>query len=110
MTKLTEDKNILRKDLILRFSYFRVKNKLSAKALSEMLGNSEGYIAKFEQGLLNMPMDKLLECITIFGISNEEFFADNYQKYQEDKKFLVKFKKLSKENQELLLKVMDTMK
>lgn len=109
---VTEDNKIdpKRKDLILRFSYFRVKNKLSALALSLMLGNSKAYIGKFEQGKLNMSMDKLLECISIFGVSNEEFFSDNYQNYAEEKKIINKFRKLSKESQELVLNLMDSLK
>ncbi len=99
-----------RADLILRFVYFRNRSNLSAKALSEMLGNSKGYIAKFEQGNLNMPMDKLLECVEIFGVSVEEFFSENYQNLQEEKKFVSKYHKLSKENKELILKIMDALK
>ena len=57
-----------------------------------------------------MPMDKLLECITIFGVSNEEFLSDNYQNYAEEKKLVTKFRKLSKESQDLIFNLMDSMK
>ena len=74
------------------------------------MNQAKAYIAKFEQGKLNMPMDKLLECITIFGVSNEEFFSDNYQNYAEEKKLVTKFRKLSKESQDLIFNLMDSMK
>ena len=55
-------------------------------------------------------MDKLLECITIFGVSNEEFFSDNYQNYGEEKKLVTKFRKLSKESQDLIFNLMDSLR
>lgn len=97
-------------DLIIRFVYFRNKSKLSAKALSEMLDKSVGYIGKFEQGKLNMPTDVLFECIRIFGVSKEEFFSEKYKNFEEEKKLLNRFRNLSKENQELTFKIMDSMK
>lgn len=99
-----------RKYLINRIGYFRVRAKMSARELSFRLGKSSGYITKFELGGINLPADILFDIFEILHISGEEFFSKDPEKFIEDKKFLVKFHSLSTENQELILKLMDSLR
>lgn len=72
-----------RKFLIDRLGYFRNKERLSARELSQRLGFSIAYIAKFENGDFNMPTEVLLKAIEICKTTPEEFFSENINEYKE---------------------------
>lgn len=99
-----------RKYLIDRLGYLRAKSELSARELSQRLDKSIAYIAKFDNGDFSIPAEVLLDAIEICGGSAEEFFWEDINKYKEQKEFLDKFLKLSKESKETLLNLMKNMK
>ena len=99
-----------RKNLINRVGYFRTKARLSARDLSLRMGKSPGYITKFEAGGINLPMDVLFDIMEILGVSEEEFFSCDPEKYARDKKILMKYRNLSKENQDLVFNIMESLK
>lgn len=99
-----------RKYLIERAGYLRTRANLSARELSQRMGLSPGYINKFEFGGINIPSEVLLDLIRTCGSNPEEFFYENIEHYQQDKNFIKKFNKLSKENKEIVLKLMDNLK
>lgn len=99
-----------RKYLIQRAGYLRTRANLSARELSQRMGLSPGYINKFEFGGINIPSEVLLDLIRTCGSTPEEFFYENIEHYQQDKNFIKKFNKLSKENKEIVLKLMDNLK
>ncbi|HIT62515.1 MAG TPA: helix-turn-helix transcriptional regulator [Candidatus Caccovivens faecavium] len=104
--KLSEN----RKFLINRMGYFRVRAKLSARDLSLRMGKSPGYINKFEAGGINLPVDILFDIFDILNVSKEEFFSQDPEKFEREKKFIMKFRNLSKENQDLVYNIMESLK
>ncbi len=104
--KLSEN----RKFLINRVGYFRVRAKLSARDLSLRMGKSPGYITKFEAGGINLPVDILFDILDILNVSKEEFFSQDPEKFEREKKFIMKFRNLSKENQDLVYNIMESLK
>ena len=99
-----------RKFLINRLGYFRVRAKLSARDLSLRMGKSPGYMTKFEAGGINLPVDVLFDILDILNVTKEEFFSCDPSKVEDDKKFIRKFRNLSKENQELVINIMESLK
>lgn len=99
-----------RKFLINRLGYFRVRAKLSARDLSLRMGKSPGYMTKFEVGGINLPVDVLFDILDILNVTKEEFFSYDPSKFEDDKKFIRKFRNLSKENQELVINIMESLK
>ena len=95
------DKN----EIIARVGYFRAKAGLSQKALSMDIEMNWGYINRLESKKDFLPsMETLLRIIEASGITEEEFFYDDYENYEQDKIILTKIKKLSPEKREALLK------
>ena len=99
-----------REYLIQRAGFVRTRAHLSARELSQRMGLSQGYINKFEFGGINIPSEVLLDLIRTCESTPEEFFYENTEHYKEDKNFIKKFNKLSKENKEIVLKLMDNLK
>ena len=91
------------KDVIQRIGYFRNKAKLSARELSLRLGKHEGYINKLESKDFNLPTYMLLDIIEALEITPDEFFADDYANYENDKEILDLLKTMSKDKRENLL-------
>ena len=99
-----------RKYLIDRLGQMRTRAKLSGRELSGRLGNSDAYIAKFENGDFNIPSEMLLEAIEICGSSPEEFFYDDLANYAEHKQIIEKYKALSDESKITLINLLNNMK
>ena len=99
-----------RKYLIERLGFIRNRAKLSARELSQRLGKSIAYIAKFENGDFNMSSEMLLDAIEICGSTPEEFFSRNVNDYQNVKEFIDVFEKLNPESQQTIKDLMKNMK
>ena len=99
-----------RKELIVREGYFRQKAGLSGRELSQRLGFSVAYIAKFENGDFSIPAEVLLDIINICGTTPEEFFAKNYQSFEKDELLKSKITSLSDENKKRILDLIDNLK
>ncbi len=99
-----------RKFLIERLGYARNKAKLSARELSGQLDKSDAYIAKFENGDFNMSSEKLLEAIEICGMTVEEFFFHDLNKYKEEKEFFDLYEKLSTDSKNTIKDLMKNLK
>ena len=107
---MKENTNDYKKYLINKVGYFRNKADLSARALSLMVGKSASYISKFEMGEINIPSELLFDIISACGVTPEEFFFENEQDYEKNKLLFQKFKKLSDENKDLIMRLMDNLK
>jgi len=91
-----------RKFLINRLGLIRNRAKLSARELSQILGFSIAYIAKFDNGDFNMPSEVLLDAIEICGSTPEEFFYEDLNNYNEHKELITMFSSLSQESKETI--------
>lgn len=107
---MKEQINEYRKFLIDRIGYFRVKAGLSARDLSLRIGKSNAYIAKFEQGQINMPSELLLDALKVLNVSPDEFFSLDPKTYHENKDLLVKINSLTVEGKELIVRLIERMK
>lgn len=76
------------KDIIERIGYFRNKANLSARELSLRIGKHDGYINKLESNDFNLPTSMLLEILSALNVSPEEFFAENYTDYKQNKEIM----------------------
>ena len=95
------------KEIIERIGYFRTKAKLSQKALSIEIDMNIGYINRLESKKDFLPsLDVLLKIINACGITVEEFFYSDVNKYDEDKLILAKLKELPYEKRDALLKLL----
>ena len=92
-----------------RIGYFRNKANMSARDLSLRIGKHEGYINKLESKDFNLPVSVLLEIIDCFGISAEEFFADDYMNYGTKTKLYSLIDNLSKEKKESVISLLEKM-
>jgi len=99
-----------RKFLIDRLGFFRTRANLSARELSQRLGFSIAYIAKFENGDFNMPSEVLMSAIEICGSTTEEFFYEDLSMYKEHKNLISQFDSLSKESQQTIKDLISKLK
>ena len=99
-----------RRFLIDRLGYIRNRANLSARELSQRLGFSIAYIAKFDNGDFNMPSEVLLEAIETCGSTPEEFFHTDITKYPEHKELIEKYDKLSDESKLTIKDLMNKLK
>lgn len=103
MKKINDD----RKFLVERFGFFRSRAKLSARDLSLRMGRSEGYIAKFEKGGLNIPSEVLLDALKILNVTPQQFFCKDPNKFDEEMLVLERFEQLSSQKKEVVLKMLE---
>lgn len=74
-------KKILKRQFLIdRLGYLRAKANLSARELSQRLGKSIAYIAKFDNGDFSIPAELLIDAIEICESTTEEFFWGRYFK------------------------------
>ena len=99
-----------RKFLIEGLSYFRAKKKMSARELSNTMGFSDGYIAKFEMGQINMPSEVLLDALNILEVSPSKFFSKNPELYDLNFDLLNQINSLSEENIEFIKSLISKLK
>ena len=99
-----------RQILIDRLGYIRNRAKLSARELSQRLGFSIAYIAKFDNGDFNIPSEVLLDAIENCESTPEEFFHREIGKYKEHKEILDKYESLSDESKRTILDLLDKLK
>jgi len=94
-------------EIIERIGYFRIRAKLSQKALSIDIDMNIGYINRLESKKDFLPsLEVLLKIIKACNISEEEFFYSDIHNYSEDKQILYKLKQLPTEKREALLKLL----
>ena len=99
-----------RKFLIDRLGYIRNRANLSARELSQRLGFSIAYIAKFDNGDFNIPSEVLIDAISICNSTPEEFFHREISKYAEHKELLDKYEALSDESKQTIIDLMKKLK
>ncbi len=75
-------------EIVQRISYYRSKFNISARELSLMIGKNEGYINKLESNDFNLTINTLLNILDALGVTAEEFFADDYSLFNENKYIL----------------------
>lgn len=99
-----------RKELINRLGFVRNRAKLSARELSQRLGYSIAYIAKFDNGDFSIPAEVLLEAIENCNSTPEEFFFRNIAQYSEIKEIIDLYQGLSMESKSTIKELMKNMK
>ncbi|MBQ8749504.1 MAG: helix-turn-helix transcriptional regulator [Clostridia bacterium] len=95
-------------DIIIRISYFREKNNLSARELSLRIGKAEDYISKLESRNFNLPTKVLLDIIEALGVSAEEFFARDYKNFAINDNLKSALDKLSARQKALLFELLES--
>lgn len=60
--------------LICKIKLLREKNNISQRVFSELLGLDSSYISKFERGLINISLEKLIDIANYFNIEVRELF------------------------------------
>lgn len=76
------------KQIIERLSYTRTKKNLSSREFGRMLGNSDTYFYKVEDGSIIINLPKFLEMLEALEIDTEEFFYNDIENYKRDKEIL----------------------
>ena len=99
-----------RKFLIDRLGMLRNRANLSARELSQRMGKSIAYIAKFENGDFNIPTEALMDAILICGSTPEEFFWEDITNYKEQKELITKFNQLSKNSKDTIISLINNLK
>lgn len=99
-----------RRFLIDRLGYLKNRANLSARELSQRMGKSIAYIAKFDNGDFSIPTEVLLEAIEICGSTPEEFFWADITKFKEQKELITTFENLSTESKETIKNLIKNMK
>ena len=91
------------KQIVERLSLIRTRKNLSSRELGLMLGNSDTYFYKVEDGSIVLNVPKLCEILEALEVDTEEFFYDDFDNYKKDKEFLGITKSLSTEELEALI-------
>ena len=107
---MKQDISEYRKFLIQRLGYVRYRAKLSGRELSQRLGCSVAYIAKFEHGDFNMPSEILLNAIEICGSTPEEYFSENIETYNKAKQLISLYNNLSPESKKTIFELIKNLK
>ena len=95
------------KQIVERIRYFRYEKNLSGKDLSLLIDKEQSYINKLESYDFTPSLKVLFKIIDALEITPEEFFAENYLTFKNDRDLLEKIKKLKKDKRETLLKFLD---
>lgn len=90
------------KQIIERLSLIRTKNDLTARKFGRMLGNSDTYFYKIEDGSIVLSLPKFLEMLEALNITPEQFFYDDLDNYENDQQLLSLIKTLSKDERDAL--------
>jgi len=61
-------------NLIKKIRELRIKNNISQRVLSELLGLDSSYISKFERGTINISLEKIIDIANHFNVEVKEFF------------------------------------
>jgi len=92
-----------------RISYFRNKNRLSARELSLLIGKSENYINRLESSRFNLSVETLYEIIYALDVSREQFFSNNYMTHNDDVALFNKFRSLKENDKDIVLKMVESL-
>ena len=90
------------KQIIERLSYLRTKKNLSSRAFGQMLGHSDTYFYKVENGSIIISLPQFIEMLDALEITPAEFFYPDIENYKRDMEVLNLTKSLSKEELEAL--------
>ena len=99
-----------RRFLIDRLGYMRSRAKLSARELSQRVDKSIAYFAKFDNGDFSIPAEVLLDAIEVCSGTPEEFFWEDISNYAEQKKLIKQFSKLSPENKQTIMELIEKLR
>ena len=97
-------------DLVIRIKQARERANLSARELSLRLNKNDSYINKVESKEFCPTIDMIFKIIECCNSTPEEFFYRDFLTYQEDKKLINYFNKLSKTQKQAILNLYETEK
>lgn len=93
-------------DFRFRLGYFRDRKNLSGRKVSNMLGYSEHFIRRIENGNTPLKSTTFLELLDIYGISVFDFFYLGKEYNEESKNVLDLYANLKPEDQKSVLDLM----
>ncbi len=91
------------KQIVERLSLIRTRRNLSARELGRLLGNSDTYFYKVEDGSIVLNVPKLLEILDLLENSAEEFFYQDLDRYKKDQEILEITKSLTNDELDALI-------
>ena len=87
--------NMEKNEVIDRIGYFRVRAKMTQRALSYAIGMNPNYINRLESKRDFLPsLEVLMRIIEACDLTEEEFFYHEIEKYKSDKENLKKYDEL----------------
>jgi len=89
-----------------RYAKIRTSHNISARRLSQELGQSTEYINQIENGKSMPSIEGLFNFCEYFGITPQEFFNENAASPLKLKEITAEFEKLSPECAEHILQIM----
>lgn len=97
--------------LIQKISSLRIKNNLSARKLSELIGKNYGYINKLENTKSFLPtVDTLFDILEVCNTTPEEFFYNNPNDYKMDKEIIDLLSSIDEESKKSVLTLLKKIK
>lgn len=93
-----------KEDIIERIGIARNNANLSARALSLKIGMNDGYINRLETTKKFLPsVEVLLKIIEACGISEEQFFYNDFYRYKQDREMLAKLGTINNEKMQAII-------
>lgn len=99
-------KEITYDDVINRIGYFRNEQKLSQRAVSDMLDQNKQFMYTIENKTVQLKVKTLLNFCDIVGISIYDFFYLGKDFNQNDKNILELYGSLSAEDKQMVVELM----
>ena len=73
------------KDVMTRLGKVRSEANLSAREVSLRIGKSGQYLSQIESGRITLSVETLLDILKVCNCSEEKFFSENFESFNEDK-------------------------
>lgn len=110
LKQIKEPPPITYDEVIYRMSYFMDLNNLSNRATSFTLGYNEQFIKRIMNKTVKLKVSTLLEFCEIMNITITDFFYLGNKYNENDKNLLNMFSRLSNENKEIIISLMNKLK
>lgn len=97
-------------DIIDRMYFFMDKANMSARATSFTLDHSEQFMKRILNKSVELKVSTLLEFCDIMNITIQDFFYLGTKYNEKDKNLLDMFSRLSNENKQIVIEIMNKLK
>lgn len=97
-----------KEELIKKISMARTKANLSARALSQKIEMNDGYINRLESKKDFLPsIEVLLKIIEACGMSEEQFFYNDFLSYEKDMKIINLLNRVSDKEKDAIITLLE---